>query len=457
MGIIKIDVTLGADEMKYCIIGGDAAGMSAAMQIVRHAEDAEITVLEKGGMYSYAQCGLPYVVGGLISSTDKLIARSIETFREKYGIDARTFHEVTSVDTASKTVTGLHTETGESFEVKYDRLLIATGVRAFTPESWTGAHLSGIYSLKTIPDAEALMRGLEDVKNVTIIGGGYIGLEMAENVKRLGKNVRIIQRGKQIGSIFDEDLAPLIHDEAKKHGIELCLEEEVLGFKGDDHVQFVKTAKKDYPTDLVIAAVGVKPNTEFLSETDIDLNKQGVITVNEKMETNVKDVYAAGDCATHYHRIKKRDDHIPLGTTANKQGRIAGLNMAGIKRAFKGIVGSSIIQFFDLTLGKTGLSNKEAEKLGIPSGDIKITSKNHAGYYPEAKKLEVKLTYHKDTKKLLGGQVIGEQGVDKRIDVLATALFHEMTVEELEDLDLSYAPPYNGSWDPIQQAARRVK
>jgi NADPH-dependent 2,4-dienoyl-CoA reductase/sulfur reductase-like enzyme len=443
--------------MKYCIIGGDAAGMSAAMQIVRNTEMTDITVLEKGGIYSYGQCGLPYVIGGLIPSTDKLIARSIETFREKYGIDARTHHEVTAVDTDTKTVSGVHTKTGESFEVTYDKLLIATGVRAVMPKSWTGVHLKGIYSLKTIPDAENLMAGLKkDVQNVTIIGGGYIGLEMAENVKRLGKSVRIIQRSKQIGNLFDEDLGMFIHEEAIKQGIELCLEEEVLGFKGDDQVQFVKTAKKDYPTDLVIVAVGVTPNTGFLKNTEISLTENDVIIVNERMETNVKDVYAAGDCATHYHRIKKQNDHIPLGTTANKQGRIAGLNMAGIEKAFKGIVGSSVIQFMDVTLGKTGLSNKEAEKLKIPFDGIKITAKNHAGYYPDAQKLEIKLTYHKETKQLLGGQIIGGEGVDKRIDVLATALFHEMKIDELEDLDLCYSPPYNGSWDPIQQAARRI-
>ncbi|GGB40336.1 FAD-dependent oxidoreductase [Fictibacillus barbaricus] len=443
--------------MKYCIIGGDAAGMSAAMQIVRNQENPDITVLEKGGIYSYGQCGLPYVVGGLIPSTERLIARSIETFREKYGMDARTFHEVNAVDTVSKTVSGIHTKTGEPFEVGYDKLLIATGVRPIIPKQWTGAHLKGIYPLKTIPDAEELMAGLKDVQHVTIIGGGYIGLEMAENVLRLGKSVRIIQRSNQLGSIFDEDLAPYIHEEAEKHGIELCLEEEVLGFKGDDHVQFVKTAKKDYPTDLVIVSVGVKPNTEFLKDTDVALNEQGVAVVNERMETNVNGVYAAGDCATHYHRIKKLNDHIPLGTTANKQGRIAGLNMAGVEKHFKGIVGSSIIQFMDLSLGKTGLSNKEAKKLNLPYDEIKITSKSHAGYYPDPKKLELKLTYHKETKKLLGGQIIGAEGVDKRIDVLATALYHEMDVEELADLDLSYAPPYNGSWDPIQQAARRSK
>ncbi|MBH0164435.1 FAD-dependent oxidoreductase [Fictibacillus sp. 7GRE50] len=442
--------------MKYCIIGGDAAGMSAAMQIVRNEKDANITVLEKGGIYSYGQCGLPYVVGGLIPSTDELIARSIETFREKYGMDARTFHEVKAIDTNSKKVTGIHTKTGQSFEVPYDKLLVATGVSPIIPKQWTGLHLQGIYPLKTIPDAENLMAGLKNVQHVTIIGGGYIGLEMAENVLRLGKKVRIIQRSNQLGNIFDPDFAPFIHEEAEKHGIELCLEEEVLGFKGDDHVQFVKTAKKDYPTDLVIVSVGVSPNTGFLKETDVALNEQGVVVVNESMETSVDGVYAAGDCATHYHRVKKLNDHIPLGTTANKQGRIAGLNMVGVKKPFKGIVGTSIIQFMDLTLGKTGLSNKEAEKLNIPFAEIKITSKSHAGYYPNPKKLEIKLTYHKETEKLLGAQIVGEEGVDKRIDVLATALYHEMDVEELADLDLAYAPPYNGSWDPIQQASRRL-
>ncbi|MED2972085.1 MULTISPECIES: FAD-dependent oxidoreductase [unclassified Fictibacillus] len=443
--------------MNYCIIGGDAAGMSAAMQIVRNDPEASITIFEKGGIYSYGQCGLPYVVSGLIPSSEELIARDVTTFREKYGMDARTYHEVTRVDPGEKTIYGIHTKTNEEFVFSYDKLLIATGVSPVMPQ-WEGRHLPGIHVVKTIPDVEKIKKDLDpSIQDVTIIGGGYIGLEMAENLRLLGKRVRIIQRGPQLGAIFDSDMAELIHEEAQKHDIEVCLNEEVQRFKGDDRVQFVKTNKRDYPTDMVIVSVGVKPNTSLIEDTEIRLHESGAILVNRYMGTNVKDVYAAGDCASHYHLIKEMDDHIPLGTTANKQGRIAGLNMSGKRQTFKGIVGSSIIKFMDLSLGKTGISEKEAEKLHFPVETVMTRAKDIAGYFPGVEPLHVKIIFDANNQRILGGQFIGKHGVDKRVDVLATAMFHKMDLHELEDLDLCYAPPYNGVWDPIQQAARRAK
>ncbi|MBS8266427.1 CoA-disulfide reductase [Mesobacillus boroniphilus] len=443
--------------MKILIIGGDAAGMSAAMQMVRNSSGHEITVLEKGGVYSYGQCGLPYVISGKIESTDQLIARTPSTFKEKYGIDARVFHEVQKVDTENKMVSGINHSNGEPFSVPYDRLLIATGVSSVVPK-WEGVTLPGIFSLKTIPDAKAIMDYLErDIHNVTVIGGGYIGLEMAESFAELGKKVTIIERNKQLAKIFDTDMAELIHEEAVKQNIVLKMVESVEAFGGSDHVESVKTDKGEYETDLVLVAVGVKPNTSFLEETGIKTSVNGAIQVNAYMQTSIEDIYAAGDCATQYHRVKEKDDHVPLGTHANKQGQIAGLNMVDVHKTFKGIVGTSIIKFFDLTLGRTGLSEKEANMLNIPCGSVTITATDIAGYYPDDKKMKLKLVYHKETHKVLGGQIIGENGVDKRIDVLATAIFHSMTTEELLDLDLAYAPPYNGVWDPIQQAARRVE
>ena len=443
--------------MKILIIGGDAAGMSAAMQMVRNSSGHEITVLEKGGVYSYGQCGLPYVISGKIESTDRLIARTQSTFKEKYGIDARVFHEAQKVDTESKMVSGMNHNNGERFSLPYDRLLIATGVSSVIPE-WEGVTLPGIFSLKTIPDAKAILDYLEkDIHNVTVIGGGYIGLEMAESFAELGKKVTIIERNEQLAKIFDTDMAELIHDEAVKQNIVLKMGESVEAFGGSDHVESVKTDKGEYETDLVLVAVGVKPNTSFLEGTGIKTIGNGAIQVNAYMQTSMEDIYAAGDCATQYHRVKEKDDHVPLGTHANKQGQIAGLNMVDVHKTFKGIVGTSIIKFFDLTLGRTGLSEKEANKLNIPCGSVTITATDIAGYYPDDKKMKVKLVYHKETHKVLGGQIIGGNGVDKRIDVLATAIFHSMTTEELLDLDLAYAPPYNGVWDPIQQAARRVE
>lgn len=446
--------------MKFVIIGGDAAGMSAAMQIVRNSSGHTITVLEKGGIYSYGQCGLPYVVSGKIESTSKVIARTQDEFQQKYGIDARVFHEVKNVDVKNKMVSGINHSTGEEFDVTYDRLLVATGASPIVPK-WEGTSLSGIFTLKTIPDTEEILdylyKGFRDVQTVTVIGGGYIGLEMAESFAELGKKVTIIERNEKLAGIFDREMSELIHEEARKNNVDLRLGESVEGFIGNQYVEYVKTDKGEIQADLVLIAIGVRPNTSFLEGTGVVLGVNGAIQVNSYMKTSVEDVFAAGDCATQYHRIKERDDHIPLGTHANKQGQIAGLNMIDVHKTFKGVVGTSIIKFFGLTLGRTGLTEKEAKGLHIPTGEVTIEAKDIAGYYPNDKKMTVKLVYHKKTHQLLGGQIIGENGVDKRIDVLSTALFHSMTIDELLDLDLAYAPPYNGVWDPIQQAARRVK
>ncbi|MBS4200000.1 FAD-dependent oxidoreductase [Bacillus sp. FJAT-49732] len=442
--------------MKYVIIGGDAAGMSAAMQIIKYDQDAEVVTLEKGAIYSYGQCGLPYTISGLVPSTDDLIARRIETFRNKFGIDARTYHEVQTIDPKTKTVVGQDTQSGKRFHLSYDKLLIASGASPIIPD-WKGIGLSGVHTLKTIPDANQIIRNLsEEIQNVTVIGGGDIGLEMAESFRTLGKSVRLIHRGTYVGKMFDPDMAQYIHEEAKKHQIELIVNENVIAIEGLRSVESIRTDQKVYKTDLVLISTGIKPNTSFIQGTGITTGMKGAIQTNRYMETNVKDIYAAGDCTLQYHMVKEQDDYVPLGTTANKQGRIAGLNMARQPRRFKGITGSSILKFMDLTLGKTGLSEWEAMKLNIPYEVVKIEAKDIANYYPGSRPIHIKLTYRSDNYQLLGGQIIGEKGVDKRVDVLATALFNRMTILELEDLDLSYAPPYNGSWDPIQRAARQA-
>ena len=441
--------------MKYVIIGGVAAGMSAAMEIYRTDDSANITVLERGQDYSYGQCGLPYVVNDLISSTDKVIARTVEDFRNKYQINARTNTIVIDVNVDHQEVVAIDTVTNEEFTVAYDRLLIATGADPIKP-NWDGIDLAGIHTFKTITDTNNLLSDLtDDVKQVTVIGAGYIGLELADALKSRGLDVRLIQREDQVAEIFDRDMAVLVQNEAEMQGIEVILEETVKSFSGNGRVEAVITDKQTYPTDLVLLAIGVKPNTEFLNDTGIHKLPNGALIVNAYQETSIKHIYAAGDCATQYHRIKQQHDYIPLGTTANKQGRIAGANMAGRRIAFKGVVGSSIIKFFDLSLGRTGLNENEAKQLNLPYTIISSVANSHAGYYPGAEKLNLRLIYHTETKQLLGGQIIGKKGVDKRIDVLATALYAELTMSQLLDLDLSYAPPYNGAWDPIQQLVRK--
>lgn len=439
--------------MHYVIIGGDAAGMSAAMQIIRNDEQAEITVLEKGPIYSYGQCGLPYVIGGLIESTEKLIARSVDSFRLKYGIDARILHEVSSINFKQKTVCGTNYENGQPFTVPYDRLLIATGASPIVPK-WEGATSENVHVVKTISDTERLIQSLDDrVQDVVIIGGGYIGLELAENIHRLHKRIRIIQRSSHIAKMFDPDMAKHLHSEAERHGVMLTLNEQVQAIEDGR----IKTNLNTYKADLIIASIGIRPNTTFLKDTGMNMLDNGAIIVNDKMETSIPDIYAAGDCATHFHIVKQTQDYIPLGTTANKQGRIAGLNMSGKTRLFSGITGTSVMKFFDLIAASTGIIENDAKKLGIPHKTSSIQTKDIAGYYPGALPLHIKLLYHLDTGLLLGGQAIGINGAEKRIDVLATALFNKMTIEELEDLDLSYSPPVNGVWDPIQQTARRAK
>ena len=441
---------VGGEDMNYVIIGGDAAGMSAAMQIVRNTK-GNVTTLEKGEIYSYAQCGLPYVLSGVIPDTESLIARKVDTFKEKYGIDARINHEVKHIDVKKKVVYG------DEFEVPYDKLLIATGANPALPPV-DGADLPGIYTLKTIPDAKAIMSNISDeTKNIVVIGGGYIGLEVAENFVHLHKNVTMIQRGSQLATFFDEDLAETIHEEATKHGVTLKLNESVTGFTGENRVEKVITDQGEVDADLVIVAIGVKPNTSFLADSGMEMLENGAIKVNRYMETSIEDVYAAGDCATQYHRIKEEDDYIPLGTHANKQGRLAGLSMIGNRRSFEGIVGTSILKFFDLTLARTGLSARELKKQGLPFKSVTAILPHIAGYYPAHEKMTIRLSYHEETEQLLGAQIIGGAGVDKRIDVLATALYNKMSIGELENLDLAYAPPYNGVWDPLQQAARRRK
>lgn len=442
-------------KSKYVIIGGDAAGMSAAMQIVRKGNNAEVVTLEMGEIYSYGQCGLPYTIGGLIPSTDKLIARTVETFREKYGIDAKTNHNVERIDPGEKAVYGIDIATGKSFEYRYDKLLIATGASPVVPD-FAGVDLAGVYTLKTIPDAQRIMQDLNHkIEQVTIIGGGYIGLEMAEAFRVLGKQVTMIEHGDHLAKIFDADMADLIHEEADKQGIIVRTNEKVEALLGEKRVERVQTDKASYPSDLVLISAGIRPNTSLTRGTEIATGIKRAIRVNCYMETNVRDIYAAGDCAEQFHIVKEKNDYIPLGTTANKQGRIAGLNMIGFPKTFKGVTGTSIIKFMDLTLGRTGISEKEAQALNLPYKTINIESTDAAGYYPNKEPLHVKLIFRKDDERLLGGQLIGKNGVDKRIDVLTVALFHGMRLHELEDLDLGYAPPYNSTWDPLQQAARR--
>lgn len=441
--------------MHYVIIGGDAAGMSAAMQIFKHDQDANITILEAGDTYSYGQCGLPYFVSGEFHDIHDVIARTPKNYRD-FGMKAHIFTKVTAINPQLKQVHGTHIRTDESFTYTYDKLLIATGAHPVMPD-WPGNTLQQIYTIKTIHDATTIKAAVEAKKrDVTIIGAGYIAMEMAEAFAKQGLHVRMLVRGNQLLKMFDEDMAVHVKEEAEKHYIKIHFHENTERFIGETTVKQVETDKGVYDTDLVLVATGVAPNVAFIEQTTIETGDKQAIRTDAQMKTNLEHIYAAGDCTLAYHRLLQKHVYMPLGTTANKQGRIAGLNMVGKERDFKGIVGTSILQFMDLSLGKTGLSAREAEAASIPYETVTIDVAHMADYFPNTETIHVKLIYAKKTRQLLGGQFIGKAGVDKRIDVIATAITNNMTIDDLEDLDLSYAPPYNTVWDPVQKAARKA-
>ncbi|MDP9438509.1 MAG: FAD-dependent oxidoreductase [Actinomycetota bacterium] len=427
--------------------------MSAASEARRADSDLEIVAFEKGGFASYSQCGLPYLVGGVVGERGRLIARTIEQF-EKRGIEVRLRHEVTAIDPERRTVRVLND--GAETEERYDRLLIATGA---SPVGLTipGIGLSGVFNLDVMEDAISIQDHLRKhrPKRAVIAGGGYIGLEMAENLVRLGMHVTLVQRGDQLFSSVDTDVAAPIDGELERHGVDVSLCDTVVQACEGSHgrVTDVLTSEGAVPADLVVMAVGVRPSVGLVRSAGVALGETGAIAVDERLRTNVPDVYAAGDCAEHYHRLLGRPAWVPLGTTANKQGRVAGRNAAGGDEAFSGILGTAITRVFDLEVARTGFTEGEAKAEGLDYVATTLDSRNHAGYMPDAKPLTVKLVAEKGTGRLLGAQAVGRGGADKRIDVAAAALYAGLTVEDLTRLDLEYAPPFNGVWDPLQVAA----
>ncbi len=438
---------------RFVVIGADAAGMSAASEARRADPGLEIVAFDRGGFASYSQCGMPYLLGGVVEDRRRLIARSLEEFGRR-GIEVGLGHEVTEIDPESRVVRVRRD--GAETEEAYDRLLIATGASPVRTEA-PGLDLEGIFHLDVMEDAIAMQAYLRDRRpeRAVIVGGGYIGVEMAENLKRLGLDVALIQRGNQLFPSADMDVAAPIDDELERHGVDVSLCESVFRAcegKGG-RVTAVLTNEGEAPADMVLLAVGVEPNVALARAAGVALGPTGAIAVDDHLRTSAPDVFAAGDCAEHHHRLLKRPAWVPLGTTANKQGRVAGRNAAGGDERFAGIVGTAIARVFDLEVGRTGLTEKEAGMVGLQCASTTLDSRSGAGYMPESRPLTIKLVAERGTGRLLGGQAVGRGGVDKRVDVIATALYAGLTVEDLTRLDLEYAPPFNGVWDPVQVTA----
>lgn len=443
--------------MRVVIIGGVAAGMSAASKIARINKDIEVVVYEKGGFLSYGACGLPYYVGAFNDDYRRMIARTREQFTQM-GIKTFLHHEVTAVDVKNKTVTVHDLDGDKVFTDKYDKLMVATGAASVVPP-FPGKDLMGVHTLKSLEDGIFLkeLAAVKEVKNVVIVGGGYIGIECAEAFLHLGKNVRLIEAAPRILTPFDEEISNVAMEELKREGVELCLSEKVAEFKGTDYVNAVVTDKGTYPADLVIVAVGVRPSTGFMKDTGIEMAKNGALIVDRELRTSIPDVYAAGDCILVYNRGTGENSFFALGTVANKCGRIAGENIAGGHREFSGALGSAAIKVCNVEMGRTGIGENDAKRLGYKYKTILVKSYDHPAYYPNPTEILIKLIYEEGTRKLLGAQLVGQKGAVLRTDVFATAIHAGMTTEELGMTDLIYAPPFAGVWDAIQIACNAAK
>lgn len=444
--------------MRIIIIGGVAAGMSAASKAKRTDSNSQIVVYEKSDVVSWGACGLPYYVGDFYEDPNTMIARPLNKFIES-GIDVKTKHEVLKVYPVSKTVTVKDLSTGNIFDDKYDVLMVATGASAIIPPI-ENKNLKNVFTLKEFSDGIAIKEVAKknEIKDVIIIGAGFIGIETVEAMKKLGKNIRVIQLDSRVlPDTFDEEITSIMEKELLNHEVELNLNEVAKAFKGTEKVEGVITDKGSYKADLVIICTGVRPNTNFLETTGIEMLRNGALVIDEYGETSIKGIYAAGDCASVYHLIKEENVYIPLATTANKIGRIVGENLVGKRVSFQGTLGSAAIKVMNLEAGRTGISEADAIKMNINYKKVFIQDKNQANYYPGQSDIYVKLIYHSETKVLLGGQIIGEKGAVLRVDVLASAIFKKMTTEELGMLDLCYAPPFARTWDVLNVAANVAK
>lgn len=441
--------------MKVIIIGGVAAGMTAAAKLRRLDKDVSIHVYEKSNDISYSGCGMPYYLGDVIQDEEKLVARTKEDFK-KIGIDVFLRYEVIKLLPDKKEVLIKDINNNQIITDTYDKLLIATGTYANRTHV-KGSDAVDIHVLNQLDDMRYLKPEIDKAKSIAIIGGGYIGVELAENLIELKKKVHLIQMDAQLLSVYDEEIARKGEKVLTDQGINIYLSEKLESYEKDKDQIIVKTDKNTLTVDLVIESIGVKPNTKFLEETGLKMLGNGAILTNDLLETNIKDVYAAGDCVAYHHLIKNDYAYVPLGTHANKTGKIVALNMAGITTSFPGIVGSNILKIAHLGFAKTGLGIDEARKLNLDYDFVDITAKHQTSYYPGAKDLFIRLVYEKSTKIIKGAQLVGEKGVSDRINIMALAITKQMTAEEFVQLDFAYAPPFSPVWDPLLIAASQIK
>lgn len=440
--------------MKVVIVGGVAAGATAAARLRRLDEQAEILIFERSGYISYANCGLPYYIGDVITDPEALTLQTPEQFFARFRVQVRVRHEVTALHPERKTVSVTDLATGRTFEESYDKLILAPGARPTQPRL-PGVGLERVFTLRTVEDTFRIKEFIQKNKprSAVLAGGGFIGLELAENLRELGMEVTIVQRPKQLMNPFDADMAALLHAEMRRHGVQLALGSTVEGFTPTN--RGVEVLRKDEPSlqaDMVVLAIGVTPDTALAKSAGLALGIKGSILVNDRMETSVPDIYAAGDAVQVRHAVTGQDALISLAGPANKQGRIIADNICGMDSRYTGSQGSSVVKVFSMTAAATGVNEKNARNAGFDPEAVILSPMSHAGYYPGGRLMTMKLVYDKPTLRVLGAQIVGYEGVDKRIDVLATAIHAGMTAPQLKELDLAYAPPYSSAKDPVNMA-----
>ena len=445
--------------MKVVIIGGVAGGATAAARIRRLDEQAEIVVFERSGFVSYANCGLPYYIGGTIEDESELTLQTPESFWKRFRVKMHVRHEVTEIHPEDKTVTVKDLESGTVFAETYDKLLLSPGAKPVKP-GFDGIESSRIFTLRTVEDTLKIKQYLDTYhpRSAVVVGGGFIGIEVAENLREYGADVTLVEAAGQLMAPFDRDMASFIHAEVRKSGINLLLGHMVEGFADTD--QGIDVRLKDsgvIHADIVVMAIGVVPETTLAKAAGLETGIKESIVVNDRMETSVSDIYAVGDAVQIKNFITNTDMLISLAGPANKQGRIAADNICGRDSRYLGGQGSSIIKIFDMTAAATGINEKTADLLGIDADKVILSPMSHAGYYPGGELMTMKVLFEKDTYRILGAQIIGFQGVDKRIDVLTTAIRARMKAYELVHLELAYAPPYSSAKDPVNMAGYMVE
>ncbi len=441
---------------RYLIVGGVAAGMSAATRLRRLDEQAEIIVFERGEYVSYANCGLPYYIGDAITERERLLVQTPEGFRSLFNIQVRTRNEVLAVNPGSKSIRARDLESGREYEETYDKLLLAPGGSPVKP-TIPGSDHPAIHTLWTIPDSDRIRAMVDDgrVRSALVVGAGFIGLEMAENLHARGIGVTVVEMADQAMNVLDFELAAMVHRELRMRQVGLYLNDGVAAFEPGiaSGVTARLTSGRTVEADLVLLSIGVKPNTGFIADSGIGLGLKGHIVVDDFLRTSDQHIYAAGDAIEVMHPLTGQKTAIPLAGPANKQGRIAADNMhARTPRSYDGTMGTAIAKVFDLTVGMTGASEKLCRAKGIPCDSVIIHPNDAAGYYPGAMKMCLKLVFSPETRRVLGAQATGYDGIDKRIDVIATAIKGNMTVDDLTEIEHAYAPPYSSAKDPVNMA-----